>query len=149
VKKDYFRSVLLPLIIIPVGGLLTLGACYLLYYFVYNFVESRFFPTDPTSVPADIIRRAYAVSLLVLYLVLLRTKVSDLFRATILVGPVAMVVTTAILALYEKPALAMVAIVVIVAVCVFLLYRYKKPWVYYYAIAATVLAAIALAWPEP
>lgn len=147
--KDHFRSVLLPLVIIPVGGLLTLAVCYLLYYSVYSSVESWFFPTNPTSVPADIIRRAYAVILLVLYLALLRTKVSDLFKATILVGPIAMIVTTAILALYETPALAIIAaIIAIVAVCIFLLYRYTKLWIYYYAVAVAVLAAIALAWPE-
>ena len=147
-KKDYSRSVLLPLVIIPVGGLLTLGICYLLYLFIYSSVEFRFFATDPTSVPADAMRRAYALVLLVLYLALLCTKISDLLKATILVGPMGIFVTTAILALYEKPALAIAAIVVIVAICIFLLYRYKKPWIYYYAVAATVLAAIALAWPE-
>ena len=147
-KKDYFRSVLLPLVIIPVGGLLTLGICYLLYLFIYNSVEFRFFPTDPTSVPAGAMRRAYALVLLVLYLALLRTKISDLLKATILVGPMGIFVTTAILAFYEKPAFAIAAIVVIVAVCIFLLYRYRKPWIYYYAVAAMVLAAIALAWPE-
>jgi len=89
------------------------------------------------------------VVLLVLYLALLRTKISDLLKATILVGPIAMIVTTAILALYETPSLAIiVAIIAIVAVCIFLLYRYTKLWIYYYAVAVAVLAAIALAWPE-
>jgi len=81
-------------------------------------------------------------------LALLRTKISDIIKATILVGPMGIFVTTAILAFYEKPALAMAVTLVIVAVSTFLLYRYKRPWVYYYAIAITVLASIALAWSE-
>ncbi len=147
-KKNYSHSTLLPLVIIPVGGLLTLGIGYLLYLFIYNFVESQFFSTNPTSVPADTMRRAYALALLVLYWALLRTKISDTIKATILVGPMGIFVTTTILAFYEKPVLAIGAIIVIVAVSIFLLYRYKKPWIYYYAIATTVLASIALAWPE-
>ncbi|MDX9953257.1 MAG: hypothetical protein RBT75_04140 [Anaerolineae bacterium] len=147
-KNSYFRSTLLPLVIIPVGGLVTLGLCYLLYLFIYNFVEIQFFPTDPTSVPAATIRRVYTLALLVLYWALLRTKIPDLLKATILIGPLAMFITTAILSFYEKPVAAMAAVVIIVAVCIFLLYRYKQPWLYYYAVAVTVLTAIALAWPK-
>jgi hypothetical protein len=81
-------------------------------------------------------------------LALLRTQISDIIKSTILVGPMGIFFTTTILAFYEKPAWAIAVIVVIVAVSTLLLYRYKKPWIYYYAIATTVLASIALAWPE-
>ena len=147
-KKNHSRSILLPLVIIPVGGLLVLGTCYLLYLFTYNFVEFRFFPTNPTFVPAGFMRRAYALVLLVLYLALLRTKISDIIKSTILVGPMGIFFTTAILTFYEKPAWAIAVTVVILTVSTLLLYRYKKPWIYYYAIATTVLASIALAWPK-
>lgn len=147
-KKDYFYSILRPFVIIPVGGLLVLGICYLFYLFIYNFVEFRFFPTNPTSVPVGIMRRAYTLVLLILYLVLLRTKISDIIKSTILVGPMGIFITTTILAFYEKPAWAIAVTVVIVAVSTLLLYRYKKPWIYYYAIAFTVMVSIALAWPE-
>ena len=86
--------------------------------------------------------------LLVLYLALLRTKISDLLKATILIGPLTMIIITAVLAFYQNQALAVAVTVAIAASCLFLLYRYKKPWIYYYAAAATVLAAIAYAWPE-
>mgnify|MGYP006975373355 CR=1 FL=1 len=145
VKKDYFQSTLLPLVIIPVGGLLTLAACYLLYLFIYNTVESWFFPTDPTSVPADIMRRVYALALLISYVVLLRTKISDIIKSAILAGPMGFFLTTSYLAFYETPVLAIVVIGVIVAVSIFLLYKYRKPWIYYYALA-TLLALIPVAW---
>jgi hypothetical protein len=147
-KKGGVHSTLLPLVIIPVGGLLILGTCYLFYLFIFNFVEFHFFPTNPTSVPADNIRRAYALVLLVLYFPLLRTRISDIIKATIFVGPMGILFTTAILAFYEKPARTIAVTVAIVTVCILLLYRYKKPWFYYYAIATTILASIALAWPE-
>ena len=147
-KKGYFHSVLVPLVLIPIGGLLALGICYLLYLFFYYFVELRFFPNSPTAVPADIIRRTYAVVLVINYLALLRIKMADIIKATLLVGPMGMVITIAILTFYEIPALAIAVTVVLVAVSIFFVYKYKKPWFYYYAIIATILASIALTWPE-
>jgi len=147
-KKDYCRSILLPLVIITVGGLLTLAICYLLYFGVYSLVETVFYPNKPTAVPAGIIRTSYTVALLALYLVLLRKKLSDLFKATIFIGPMTMLVITTILVFYETKALAAAAIVAIALFCFFLLYKFKKPWIYYYAAAASVLVAAIYAWPQ-
>ena len=147
-KNNKLKSTLLPLVIIPFGGLLALGVCYLFYLLLYNFVEIQFFRTNPTSVPADFMRRTYALILIVLYLVLLRTKISDIIKATILAGPMGIFFTTLILTFYEKPLGAIAATVAFVAVSAYLLKKYKKPWVYYYAIAITVLVSIALAWPK-
>ncbi|HOZ38551.1 MAG TPA: hypothetical protein PLH64_07390 [Anaerolineaceae bacterium] len=147
-KKEGVRSTLLPLLVIPIGGLLALGICYLIFLLINNLGESLLFSTNPTAMPVFIIRRVYALVLLVVYLVLFRTKISDLLKATILVGPLGFFLTTAILTYYEKPMLAIVAILVIAAVSTFLLYRMKKPWFYYYAIAITVVVSVALAWPK-
>jgi hypothetical protein len=73
---------------------------------------------------------------------------ADIIKATLLVGPMGIIITTAILTFYEIPALAIAVTVVLVAVSIFFVYKYKKPWFYYYAIIATILASIALAWPE-
>ena len=99
--------------------------------------------------PIFIVRRVFALLLLILYLVLFRTKISDLVKATLLVGPLGFLTTTTILTFYQKPMLAVVAIVVIAAASTFLLHRIKKPWLYYYAVAITVLVSVLLAWPRP
>jgi len=147
-KKEGFRATLLPVLIITAGGLLALGICYLLFLLIYNAVESSFFAANPTALPAFLIRRIYALALLVLYLVVSRAKISDLLKSTILVGPLGFLTTTAILSFYEKPAWAAAVTVLIAAVSVFLVYRSKKPWFYYYAISITVIASVALAWPR-
>ncbi len=147
-KREGFRSTLLPVLIITAGGLLALGICYLLFLLIYNAVESSFFAANPTALPAFLIRRIYALALLVLYLVVSRAKISDLLKSTILVGPLGFLTTTAILSFYEKPACAAAVTVLIAAVSVFLVYRGKKPWFYYYAISITVIASVALAWPK-
>ena len=147
-KREGFRSTLLPVLIITAGGLLALGICYLLFLLIYNAVESSFFAANPTALPAFLICRIYALALLVLYLVVSRAKISDLLKSTILVGPLGFLTTTAILSFYEKPACAAAVTVLIAAVSVFLVYRGKKPWFYYYAISITVIASVALAWPK-
>lgn len=147
-KKEGFRSTLLPLLVVSTGGILALGICYLLFLLINNLGESMFFSTNIQSAPVFIIRRVFAVVLLVLYIALLRTKVSELVKATILVGPLGFLTTTAILTFYQKPAWAIVVTVVIAAISAFLVNKSKKPWFYYYAIAITVLVSIALAWPR-
>jgi hypothetical protein len=146
-KKEGFRSTLLPLLVILGGGLLALGICYLIFLLINNLGESLFFPTTPTAMPVFIVRRVYAMLLMILYLVLIRNRMPDLLKATILVGPLGFLTTTAILTYYEKLTLAIVAILVIAAVSAFLVYRIKKPWFYYYAVAITVLVSVALSWP--
>lgn len=147
-KKEGFRSTLLPLLVITAGGILALGICYLLFLLINNLGESMFFSTNIQSAPVFIIRRVFAVVLLVLYIALFRTKVSELVKATILVGPLGFLTTTAILTFYQKPAWAIAVTVIIAAISAFLVFKSKKPWFYYYAIAITVLVSIALAWPR-
>lgn len=147
-KKEGFRSTLLPLLVVSTGGILALGICYLLFLLINNLGESMFFSTNIQSAPVFIIRRVFAVVLLVLYIALLRTKVSELVKATILVGPLGFLTTTAILTFYQKPAWAIVVTVVIAAISAFLVNKSKKPWFYYYAIAITILVSILLAWPR-
>lgn len=147
-EKSRFRSVLLPLIVIPVGGLLVLAVCFLLYYGVYMFIENMFFLNDPSAMPAGTVRNSYALALVVLLPVLMRTRLPDLLKAIILIGPVATLIIAGILRFYQIPALAIAITVAIAACSVFWVYRYRKPWFYYYAIALTVFAGIAYAWPR-
>ena len=146
-KNERFRSTLLPLLVILGGGLLALGICYLFFLLINNLGESLFFFTTPTAMPVFIVRRVYAMLLMILYLVLFRTRMSDLLKATILVGPLGFLTTTAILTYYEKPVWAIAITVVIAVISAFLLYISKKSWFYYYAIAITVVVLVALAWP--
>ncbi len=148
-KNGRFRSTFLPLLVITAGGLLALAICYLLFLLINNLGDSLFFSTNPQSAPVFIIRRVYAGVLLVLYLVLFRTKLSDLVKAAILVGPLGFLTTTAILTFYQTPVWAAAVIAVITVFSVFLLYIKKKPWFYYYAVAITILASVLLAWPRP
>lgn len=147
-KKLYDNSKLLTFFLVPIAGLVVLAFCYVGYFAAYMFAETVFFPNIPTSVPAGIIRNSYALCLLVIYLFLLRTKIFELSKAIILIGPVTMVIIAVNLAFYLQPFFAIVSTSVIAICCLFLIKKYKKPWVYYYAIAISTIAAIFYAWPR-
>lgn len=147
--KGSFRSLAIPLIVIPLGGLMVMVLTLVLYSVLYNLLESLFFPNDPFSFPAGALRRAFTIAMVLLYLLLLRLQLSDLLKAILLTGPLSAVVITVGHALYEQPAVSISAMVVTIAICGLLLYRFKMPWIYYYAGAIASLVALAYAWPRP
>lgn len=147
-KISAFRSLALPLIVIPLGGLLTMAFTLIVYGLLYNLLEAMFFPNAPLSFPAGAFRRIFAITLIVLYLLLLRTRQSDLLKAILLTAPLAAVIITVGNALNEHPAVSIPAMFVTIAICGLLLYRFKKPWLYYYAGAVAALVALAYAWPR-
>jgi hypothetical protein len=147
-KKENSNSVLIPLLLIPFGGLASLGICYALYYFIYMFAETTIYQGDTFAVPAGIIRNTFAVVIILIYLLVLRTKWDEPLKAAIGVGPVALVFIAVVLALYLKPLLAVVVVLFLAACYVAVLYRNRKPWFYYFAVALSVIAAIFYALPR-
>ena len=146
--KNSFRSLAVPLIVIPLGGLVVMALTLVLYGVLFNLLESLFFPNDPLSFPAGAFRMVFAIAMALLYLLLLRTQLSDLLKAILMTGPLSAVVITVGHALYEQPAVSISAMVVTIAICGLLLYQFKKPWIYYYAGAVASLVALAYAWPR-
>ena len=147
--KSRFRSLVFPLIVIPLGGLLMMALTFLLFAILYNLLETLFFPNNPFAFPAGFLRMAYAAALVILYLLLLRTKLADLLKAIILTGPLAAGIIAVGHALYELPAVSIPAMFAVTALCGVLLYRFKKPWIYTYAGAIGALVALVYAWPRP
>jgi len=144
--KSKWRNVGLPLVVIPLGGLVLLGALFMLYYGVVT-LTGNLLPRD--RVPVGTIRNYYALALLLLYLPLQRARLSELLNAVLMIGPLATLIIAAILRFYQAPAVFIAAAAVIAAIAFFLLHRYKKPWFYYYAAALAVLVGVAYAWPRP
>lgn len=147
-KKEGFRPTFLPLVVITFGGLLALGTCYLLFLSINHLARYLVVYINPSSMPPFIVRRVFALVLMALYLVLLPTKLSDILKSTILVGPMGILFSTAMITLYQKPAWAVAITVVILAVSIYLLYKSKKPWFYYYAVAIALVISVFLAWPR-
>ena len=120
-KKDFARSILLPLLLVPIGGLLVLGLCFMLYYAFYLAVESTVYGYDPSMMPTDRVRIWFAGILLILGLLMLRTKWPDLLKAILLTAPLAMMIVTGVLTFYQNLVIAVVIAAVIFLVSVFLI----------------------------
>jgi hypothetical protein len=147
-KSDRFRSIGPALVLIPIGGLVVLALSFLLYGLVYNVLESIFFPNDPLSFPAGLVRTLFAVVLVLLYLIIYRMKMPDLLKAILLIGPVATLIVASILFFYDRPAVFIPLMLAIPIVCAVLLYYARKPWTYLYALAIAALGAILYGWPR-
>ena len=147
-KNNRFRSIGPALILIPIGGLAVLALSFLLYGLVYNLLESIFFPNDPLSFPAGLVRNVFAVVLILLYLIIYRTRMPDLLKAILLTGPVATLIVAATFRFYDKPAVFIPLMLAVPIVCAVLLYLAHKPWTYFYALAIATLGAILYAWPR-
>lgn len=147
-KKNRFRSVVLPAILIPVGGLIMMALTFVVYALLYNLLERSFFPNDPQSFPADIFRRVFAVILVLLYLLLLRTRLPELVKAILLTGPLAAATITLGFMQYQNPIISVMIMVLAGAICAVLLKLTKRPWTYYYAAAVAVVVAIFYAYPR-
>ncbi len=147
-KKSRFRSVVLPAILILAGSLVAMAATWLLYVLVYNLLETLFFPQNPQAFPAYYVRQLYAVIWVLLYLLLLRTRLPQLVKAILLSVPLSTVSITAGLMLYEKPILAIAVMLTLAGLCGFWLYKTHKPWFYYFAAGIATLTALSYALPR-
>jgi hypothetical protein len=147
-KKENVLSIILKMASIGAGGIFVLAATYMGYFAIYMFVETVFFSDNIGNTPAEAIRISYSVFLLFMYLVLLRTEAPELLKAALLIAPLTMLMVAAILGLYLKPLLSVLAAGAIVAACAFLMHRSKKPWIYYFSIGMSVLFSMAYAWPR-
>ena len=147
--ESWLRSLGLPLLAIPIGGLIMIALTLAIYLGLYLLLESLFYSNHPQEFPAGILRIGCSIALVGLYLVLLRTRLPDLFKAIFLVGPLAATIITTGHALYARPVVSIIAMFGVATVCGILLYLYKKPWIYYYAAAVAAAAGMIYAWPRP
>lgn len=147
-KKESFTTILTKAASIGAGGIFVLAATYMGYYAIYMFVETVFFSDNIGNTPAEAIRISYSVFLTLMYIALLRTEAPDILKAILLVAPLTMLMVAAILGLYLKPLLSVLAAGTIVAICALIFQKLRKPWTYYFAIGVSVLFSLAYAWPR-
>ena len=147
-KKENVLSILLKMAAIGAGGIFVLAATYMGYFAIYMFVETVFFSDTIGNTPAEAIRISYSVFLLLMYFALIRTDAPELLKAILIVAPLTMLMVAAILGLYLKPLLSVLAASAIVVVFTLFMRRSRKPWIYYFAIAMSILFSMAYAWPR-
>jgi len=146
-KNRFFHSILSPALMILVGGFLSVAIFWLLYVGIYLSIEALFYANDPQSVPADQMRTVCAVALCLLYLGIFRVRWNETLKATLFVAPMTTLLISVVLGLYTRPIIAVIVFFALVGASVFLFFRFKKPWIYYYALVISIVIALLYAWP--
>jgi len=117
-----------------------------IYLGLYLLLESLFYSNNPQEFPAGILRNGCTIALVGLYLVSLRTRLTDLFKAIFLTGPLAAAIITTGHALSARPLVSIIAMFAVAVACGILLYLNKKPWIFYYAAAVAATVGMIYAW---
>jgi hypothetical protein len=139
----------IPIVVIPLGGIVMLGLVFLGYLALNVFTETVIYGGNYQLVKVDFLRRSFAIFVMLVYFTLEWTKWPDWIKATILVGPFTMILITIILQYYQNMTLALMGVSILVIISVLIIQRVKKPWFYYYAIGISVLASLLYGWPRP
>lgn len=147
-SKTFFRSVLLPLLLIPVASTVLLGVLYLLYYGYYLLFARLGATGDQPLIPTGLIRQSFALLTVLAYLGLSRLKLAPLLNAILMGAPLAMLIITAILTWYQQPLLYLGATTLIMGGCLLWFYRKHQPWFMYYSAGIALGLALFYAIPR-
>lgn len=139
------RFNLMVILLFPLAGLILLVISFLAYFGIFSLF--RFILKE--SMPVGFIRQLFAMTLVLIYLLIYRLKFSDKVKAILMIGPLGTLLITIILTFYQNLPIALALMSVIVISIGYVLHRYHKPWYFYYSLILSVLAAIAYGWPRP
>lgn len=147
-NNNKFRSTLIPLFVVPIGGLIVLAMIYGVYLGVYLGLESIIKPSQLFVSRTDLFRSVFALIVIVVYLFVYRSKLGELPKAVLMIGPIAMLLITLIFRYYENLTLTVSVFGLAVAGLSYLLYKDRKPWFFYYALGFAALLALLYGWPR-
>lgn len=105
---------------------------------------------DPASggVPVSWVRWGLAITLMVIYLIVERTRLPDLVKAIMLSAPVGVVTASLLVSLYDQPLLALGSAALVGVLTGIFLRVTRRPWMYYFAAAFAFALATAYGWPR-
>lgn len=147
-KKEWVRNYLFPSIIVVLGGLFMIAAVYAIYLGLYMAIEGLLYE-DVTQTPTDMIRSGTAFVLCIIWVLLAFTKMPEVIKATLGVGPLTMLMVVLFFRLYITPMWGLIATVGLAGACAFLVYVFKKPWFYYLATGLALVVGLIYSWPRP
>jgi hypothetical protein len=146
--KTIVKSIVLPSLVILVGGFVVLGLGWLSYVGIYLWFETTFYPFDPLSgsgrSPSN---HRYAVDDGIIGIVYL-FKVPTLVKATLLVPAMGTFLITMVLSFYTHITFVIIMISLVVIMGCVIIARFRFSWYYYLALGYATVLAIVYAWPR-
>lgn len=146
--KTIVKSIVLPSLVILVGGLVVLGLGWLSYVGIYLWFETTFYPFDPLSVPADLLRIIATLLMMAVIGIVYLFKVPTLVKATLLVPAMGTFLITMVLSFYTHITFVIIMISLVVIMGCVIIARFRFSWYYYLALGYATVLAIVYAWPR-
>ena len=129
-------------------GILEVALILALYLGTYLLLEVLFFPNTPQAFPADRLRITMSVSLYSLYIVLLKTKLKEFWKAAISVGPNCVSIIAIVLTFYEDVWLFLSLSTLFVLLSLIFMVKHKAVWYFYFTLAYGVILGLLYSWPQ-
>lgn len=145
--KDPYVKIVLKAIFIAAVGFVLLNVTFLVYATVFNvfdfFIPREYTLNNSWYEPL----RTVSVSALILigYYFVLRTKISDLYKATLTTIPTAIVLVISGIYLFELPLASYFLGSLMTLTALAYLYLTKRPWVYWFAIIIVAFTLLIMA----
>jgi len=143
IKNPYIRNTLLALVVALVGFIL-LNLTFLLYALVINGI-SLLFPEDfsmTNSWYMPVMMSIISLGFIVGYWFVFKSKLKEIYKATLMTVPTAIILVGVGIALYRWPLVAYIMSVSLTTGTLFYFYKSKQPWIYWLAV---IIVALALA----
>lgn len=141
-KKEKAHQILIPIIQITLAGLVMMGLTYGVYVLFHRIIFQITMLASGKVIPTVYTRPVFAMLMVLAYWLAAKSKMKDLFKAILSTVPIATLIITAGVGLYQWPTIGWVVKLLILGLVVLLCARSKKPWTYYYAVALAALASM-------
>lgn len=133
----------LPYVLITGVGFIMVVVSWLIYLALYLGIEGMYYPNDPQHFPADVLRLASALVLLIIYVGTALLYKNPLIKAICLVPVVSMMVIALYLSFYGHPWTGYFWIIVFGFHAIIFIRRLKMPSYTYYALIYAIVLSIA------
>lgn len=139
---------IIPVLWMTIIGIILVGLTWILYVGIYLSIESLWYKDNPQGFPADHLRLYSSLFLLVLYIVSLKYLKRPLIKSILLIPATCMILITVILRYYDRLIIGVPVLIFLLLMECYLLYRFKQPWMMYYASLYAGLIALLYAFPR-
>lgn len=144
--KSVLKNVL-TFIAIPAAGYILLLLTFMLDA-LFQMAINRFFPLNynMTVYWLPISKHIlFAVIILILALLVFKSKLKDSYKAVFAAVPTAVILITEGIFLYRWPAVEYIICPLTYGIIIFYLYKTRKSWIYYYSVSWVALALLVMA----
>lgn len=128
-------------ILVTIGSLVVSAISFMLYFMIFRLFQATA-NHDGFFGFVSWVRVAYGIIWIVLCIIIYRTKIRDWLKASILAASFTTFIVAIGVQSYRTPIIAYLVMFLVAAIGIFLVYKMKKKWYHYYAIAISIAAAL-------